>query len=250
MAGLKRLTIGLVAGLLFWGSITPALASSLTPFTATYQLTKFGIPLGKTVFKLQKADQDGCYVYTGRARLNIVLRAIFGSVRSRSHFCVVAGQIRPRHFSLQMGRIAKASYTLAFDWSQMQVYSRTGTGKKSRYDLKPGTQDPMSLHMAARLWLAKQSVGQDRPTKHEFLLAERDKLARNRVKIQTDGTHKLPAGHYDTVKMARSGSYKHGLDVWLAPYAGWHLVRFDRLKANGKTDYTMALTQLERAQDP
>lgn len=249
MAWLRRLTPGLVLGMLL-SSITPAQASPLAPFTATYRLTKFGIPLGETVFELEKADQAGCYTYKGRARLNIVLRAIFGSVHSRSRFCMVDGQIQPRHFSLQMGRIAKASYTLDFDWSQMRVYSRTGTGKKAQYDLKPGTQDPMSLHMAARLWLASQPPGQDLPDKHEFILAGRSKLARNGVHIHDGGTQKLPAGHYDTVKLARSGSYRHGMDVWLAPYAGWHLVRFDRLKANGKTDYTLSLTRLERADKP
>lgn len=239
----KLLTFLLLTGAL--GLTTAATAAPTDTFTATYQLTKSGIPLGSATFKLKPDDQADCYVYTGHAKPNAVVHMFIGDIDERSDFCVVDGEVRPSQFRHHIDGKPDKSYTLTFDWSAMTVKSETESGDTKSYDLKSRTQDPMSLQIAARLWLASKSADSKLPDKHEFNLADDDGIESYHVQASDGGTLKVKAGRYDTVKITRLGDHSHSMDFWMARYADWIPVRVDRMK-HGKTDYTLTLQSLSK----
>src|SRR5699024_4127685 len=138
------------------------------------------------------------------------------------------------------------SYTLTFNWSKMTALSVNEEGDKKTYPIKPGTQDPMSLQVAARLWLASATAGGAKPGAHTFVLADDDKTEDYRVQPSDGGTLDVPAGQYDTVKLARAGKPHHAMTFWMARYADWIPVQVDRVK-DGSTSYTLTLQSLKRS---
>lgn len=224
---------------------TTATAAPTDPFTATYQLTKSGIPLGAATFKLKPGEKENCYIYTGHAKPNAVVHMFIGNIDERTDFCIVDGKVRPSRFRHHIDGEPDESYTLNFDWSAMRVKSETESGETKTYDLKPDTQDPMSLQVAARLWLASKSADSNLPDKHKFNLADDDGIESYHVQASDGGTLKVKAGRYDTVKITRLGDHSHSMDFWMARYANWIPVRVDRMK-HGKTNYTLTLQSLSK----
>lgn len=225
---------------------TPAVVASPTDaFTADYKVARSGLPLGDAHFRLKPGQRDGCYVYTGHARPNGLVHMFLGDIDNETRFCIVDGQVRPEHFRRHIDGNPDESYTLDFDWSAHTVRYTGKAGDHETYPIKPGTQDPMSLQIAARRWLASNSRDGGLPETHTFHLTDDDGMDSYRVKIRDAGKLDTPAGRFDTIKLARSGDHHHAFTFWLARDADWIPVRIRRLK-DGDSRYTFQIQSLSR----
>lgn len=238
------LTLALAAFSLIAGGTAAAAATD--SFTAVYTVTKSGLPLGNAYFRLKPGKRDGCYVYTGHAKPNALVHLFLGDIDEKTHFCIVDGAIRPERYRHHIDGKPGDSYTLNFDWSGMTVHYSSENGDSKTYPLKPGTQDPMSLQIAARRWLASASADGTLPSDHEFILADDDGIESYRVEVSRGGELETPGGRFDTVKLARSGDHHHALNFWLARNADWIPVQVRRL-SDGDTRYTLTIQSLSLA---
>lgn len=227
--------------------VSPAtLASPTDAFSAVYTVRKSGLPLGNAHFSLKPGQRDGCYVYAGHAKPNALVRMFLGNIDDETRFCIVDGEVRPEYFRHHVDGKPGHSYTLKFDWSAMTVHYKNGKGDSKTYAIKPGTQDPMSLQIAARRWLASTRPGNTLPTGHRFILADDDGLQTYKVHVSDAGNLKTPGGLFDTVKLARDGQHHHALTFWLARNADWIPVKVRRLE-DGNTQYVLTMQSLSRS---
>lgn len=240
----RHIAISLLAGIALATSSVSG-AATTNSFTAIYKLTKSGIPLGTAKFRLKPAKHDGCYIYSGHAKPNAVVRLLIGDINEKTRFCIVDDEIRPQHYHHHIDGKPGDSYTLNFDWSAMTVHYTGEDGDDKTYPLKPGTQDAMSLQIAARHWLASAATDDSLPGDHKFILADDDGTEDYQVHVSDGGTLKLPSGHFDTVKLSRSGKHHHAMTFWMARYADWIPVEVKRIK-DGSTRYTLTLQSLSR----
>ncbi|MES1935152.1 DUF3108 domain-containing protein [Salinisphaera hydrothermalis] len=230
------------------GASAEAMASPTSSFKAVYSVRKSGLPLGDAHFSLEPGKQNGCYVYAGHAKPNALVHMFLGNIDDETRFCIVDGAVRPMYFRHHIDGKPGHSYTLKFDWSAMTVRYHSENGDTKTYTLKPGTQDPMSLQIAARRWLAdaNSGTGAQLPTEHAFTLADDDGLQTYRVNVTDAGNLKTPGGTFDTVRLARTGQHHHALTFWLARNADWIPVQVRRLE-DGDTQYELTVQSLSRS---
>lgn len=235
----------IIAGALLLAGINAASAAAIpAAFDAQFTVNRSGLPLGTTQFTLSAADKSGCWVYHGKANPNALAHLFLGNITEESRFCMVDGQVQPQHFSHHIDGNARKSYTLSFNWSAMQVTYDSEAGKHRVYKLVADAQDPLSLQIAARRWVAAAS---DPATLGEktFQMVDDDGVEPYGLAATDGGTIKTPAGHYDTLKVARTGKHSHALAFWLARDADWIPVQVRQIK-DGSTVFTMTMSQLKR----
>ena len=249
MKTLSQLATGLLAGLSLAITSPAILAAPTDAFNAVYTVSKSGLPLGDAHFSLKPGKQDGCYVYAGHAKPNALVHMFLGNIDDETRFCIVDGTVRPDYFRHHIDGKPGQSYTLEFDWSAMTVQYKSEKGDTKTYTLKPGAQDPMSLQIAARRWLASADADHTLPTQHTFTLADDDGLQTYTVHVSDAGNLKTPGGTFDTVKLARNGHHHHALTFRLARNADWIPVQVRRLQ-DGSTQYVLTVQSLSRSDSP
>ncbi|MDA3922048.1 MAG: DUF3108 domain-containing protein [Salinisphaera sp.] len=231
----------LVAGVLV---CLPVAAAIPAGFDAQFSVDRSGMPLGTTRFTLSRGDKSGCWVYRGQANPNMLVRMFLGNVTDESQFCMVNGTVRPQRFKHHIDGKPKKSYTLVFDWSTMQATYDSEAGKHRVYKLVDGAQDPLSLQIAARRWVAASA----QPAKlgeKTFQMIDDDGVSPYRLGVSNGGTIDTRGGRYDTLKVARVGKHSHALAFWLAKSADWIPVQVRQLK-DGNAAFTMKLDALKR----
>lgn len=245
---------GLLVGMVGTAMAAPdsGLDSATRVFQADFNVNKSGLPLGNTHFSLKRDDeksQGSCFVYTGQANPNALVHLFLGDIDETSQFCVVDGMIRPQAFSHHENGKPKKSYTLVFDWDQKVARYHDEAGRTRRFDIQAGVQDPLSLQIAARAWvadaLAERPATDSTPGQKSFRLVDDDGVedftldARDGGRIQTD------AGTFDTLRVARAGDHSHPLVLWLARDHDWIPVQVET-GSHGNT-FTMKATSLSLA---
>lgn len=222
----------------------PAAAAIPAAFDAKFSADRSGLPLGTTRFTLSADKQAGCWVYRGQANPNAMVRMFLGNVSDESRFCVVDGAIRPQHFRHHMDGKPEKSYSLTFDWSAMEATYDSEAGQHEVYKLVDGAQDPLSLQIAARRWVAASSQPDELGEK-TFQMIDDDGVAPYRLGVSNGGTIDTRSGRYDTLKVARVGKHAHALAFWLARNADWIPIQVRQLN-EGDTAFTMKLDSLKR----
>ena len=247
---MRRLIVALTAGLVLTASgsaiaaqsqpSSAALASATTPFTARFTVNKAGLPLGDTRFSLRSADEPHCFIYRGQANPNAFVKLFLGDIDESSRFCLVDGRVRPMRFSHAEDGEPRKSYTLVFDWSAGKIRYTDKAGRKRVFDTRPGVQDPLSLQIAARAWVA----GLARPARADksFPLADDDGIKMFALTTAPAGTVKTAGRNYDTQKVSRTDSADHTLELWLAPAARYIPVKVTTGK-DGKV-FTMSADRI------
>lgn len=244
MMGTPRAILAGAVGALCALAAANAVAAPTDAFKANYTVSKSGLPLGDAHFSLAPGTKNGCYVYAGHAKPNALVKMFLGDIHDESRFCVVDGEVRPEHFKHHIDGKPHDSYTLDFDWSTKTVRYADEAGDHKTYKLTPGTQDPMSLQIAARRWLASNKGENGAlPGARTFKLADDHGVEDYRVAVSKAGTLKTPAGRFDTVKLARRGEHDHALTFWLAENADWIPVQVRRLD-DGDSRYTLTIQSL------
>lgn len=221
----------------------PAPAAVTDAFTADFEVHRGSIALGTTTFSLEPGERAGCYVYSGRADPNALVRMFIGRVTDESRFCIEDGTIRPQHFRHHIDGDAEDSYTLDFDWSAHEVTYENDAGQRKTMALGERALDPLSIQIAARRWLARAddpaALGEAR-----FAMIDEDERKTYTLRVSDGGTIETEAGIYDTLRVERVDSSRH-LRFWLAKNADWIPVRVEHQKGDGGV-FRMSATRLQR----
>lgn len=239
-AGIRSVIASL---LVIAGMGTASAAAIPSAFDAQFTVNRSGLPLGTTHFTLSPADKPDCWVYQGKANPNALAHLFLGDVTDESRFCMVDGQVQPQHFSHHIDGDAKKSYTLSFDWPAMQATYDSEAGEHKVYKLVADAQDPLSLQIAARRWVAAASDPASLGNK-TFQMVDDDGVEPYALAASDGGTIKTPADKYDTLKVARTGKHSHALAFWLARDADWIPVQVRQLK-DGSPAFTMSMSHLK-----
>lgn len=222
------------------------LDTATTPFDARFDVAKAGLPLGTTHFVLAPAKgKPGCFIYRGQANPNALVRMFLGDIDERSRFCIVDGHVRPQQFSHRVAGKPKKSYTLTFDWTNGQIHYADRVGREKQFAIEPGVQDPLSLQIAARAWVATALSDGTPPAtlgERHFRLADDDGIEDFSLAVDTGGKVTTPAGPFDTVRIARTGKHSHTLVLWLA--TARQLIPVQVETGQDGTTFTMKATAL------
>lgn len=222
---------------------TASQAAVTDSFTAHFDVQRGSLALGTTTFSLAAGDREGCYVYSGQANPNALVRLFLGDVTDESRFCINNGVIQPQHFFHRIQGNEKKSYTLDFDWQTHRVTYSSESGKTATRKLDTTALDPLSIHIAARRWVA-ESNDPDSLGEADFPMVDEDEIKTYRLRATDGGTIETPGGRFDTLRVDRVGDNKR-LTFWLARDADWIPVRVEQQKDDDGT-FQMNLTSLER----
>ena len=224
----------------------PATASSqsppetdvLEPFTVAYSVEWKGITAGVstlTLIRLGGDDYryDSTTVARGLARLLVA-----DPVKQTSTFELVAGEVRPQQFR---GIDEKERQTaLDFNWQSNRV---TGAARGNNVDLelKAGTQDPMSLQIAAMRQLQRG----DLPT--QIWMIDGNEIKDYEQRRHGSERIKTAIGELDTVVYdSKRPDGSRITRTWHAPSLGYLPVMAQRIR-NGNVEVTMRIRNLQRA---
>lgn len=240
----RRLRLTVLAFVTLLCTAATAQAAVTDAFTADFTVTRGELALGTTTFGLEPAEREGCYVYTGRAHPNAVVRMFIGEVTDESRFCIDDGRLRPQHFRHHIDGEPGKSYTLEFDWDAHEVVYENETGKHKTMALDDTALDPLSIQIAARRWLAKA----DDPAaldERSFPIVDEDEIKTYRLRVSDGGVINTADGRFDTLRVERVDDPKRHLRFWLAREADWIPIRVEHEKGDDGI-FRMNLTKLTR----
>lgn len=241
----RLIRIGLAGALLLATFI--AQAGVTDPFKADFRVKRDSLPLGTTSFSLQSGDKPGCFVYTGRAHPNAIVRVFIGQVTDESRFCIDDdGTLRSQYFRHHIDGKPEDSYTLDFDWEAGEVIYASEAGKRNTMPLGERALDPASIQIAARQWVAS-AAHPDELGEASFAMVDENETKTYRLRASPAGDIDTPGGRFDTLLVERVDNPKRHLRFWLARYADWIPVRVEHQKADGAI-FRMNLTDLHRPQ--
>lgn len=224
-----------------------ASATATDSFTATYSVSYGFLGLGTLSFELKPGDQSGCYVYSGQGQPSALVSMLVGNLSDVSRFCVTAaGKIHPQYFRHHEDGSPDDSYTLQFDWQNGTVRYQNRNGNIRVMALPQTATDPLSLQVAARVWVTDTVQPGQPPAQQtrKFRLVDEDEIKTYTLAIRPGGTISVPAGDFDTVIVERVDDKDETLRFWLAAYADWIPVRVQH-ESDGRT-ITMNLKSLQR----
>ena len=216
-------------------------AAATPPYTARYELTRNGSPVGELIQKLT-ISADGSVVYASRTTPKGVLAWLLaGTVEERTVLERAEGRLRPlnyRHDRLGIGpdRIVE----IAFDWDRQRVRNVID-GDPWVMQIAADTFDKHALLLAVSEDLAAGALHEAYP------VADGGKLKQYR--FINAGTEEIetPAGRFETIVVQRRrGNKTTGTDFWHAPSLGHLPVRVERLLEDGDR-YLLVLQNIELA---
>lgn len=234
----------LFCGLIFLAATHPASAAVTDSFKATYSVSYGFLGLGEITFQLKPAGKPGCYVYSGHGQPNAIVSMLIGELSDKSRFCITEqGTLKPQFFRHHEEGDPEDSYTLTFNWQAGTVRYQNRNGNIRTMSLPETATDPLSLQIAARLWLANAAHPAQLPNR-TFTLVDENEIKSYTLAVEPGGTITVPAGQYDTLIVKRVDDDDETLRLWLARYANWIPVRVEH-EEDGRV-ITMELTSLVR----
>lgn len=233
-----------LAALLLFIAGSVASAEPTDSFTATYQVNYGFLGLGEITFELKPANKPGCYVYSGHGQPNFIASMLIGSLSDKSRFCMTdENKVQPQYFHHHEEGDPEESYTLHFDWEAGTVRYQSRDGNMRIMPLPETATDPLSLQIAARLWLDSTRKPAELPNR-DFTLVEENEITTYTLAVEPGGTVVVPAGRYETLIVKRVADGDEHLRFWVAKHAGWIPVRVEHGQ-NGRV-VTMELTSIVR----
>ena len=221
-----------------------ASAAATDSFTATYSVSYGFLGLGTLSFQLKPGDKSDCYVYSGQGQPSTLVSMLVGNLSDTSRFCVTEdGKIQPQYFRHHEEGAPNDSYTLQFDWQDGTVRYQNRDGNIRVMALPQTATDPLSLQVAARMWVSNAEDPKQLPNR-DFTLVDEDEIKAYTLAVKPGGTISVPAGRFDTVIVERVDDKDETLRFWLARYADWIPVRVQH-ESDGRT-ITMNLKSLQR----
>lgn len=190
---------------------TPA-ASAATPtaFTATYDVSQAGSPMGQATVSLRAAG-NGEWIYSKDVKGTGGLAALLGaSVTESSRFRWKGDVPEAISYDYQLQAAVKQKQRhLVVDWAKKQVTVDEGKGPQT-YPSSPGMVERNTLALALGLALrdGKQQVA--------LPVAVRQEVQVQNFKVTGKETVKVPAGSFDAERIDRTDADR-GFSAWYAP---------------------------------
>jgi uncharacterized protein DUF3108 len=216
--------------------------AGIEPFSAHYTAEWRNISVAVSDLKLERDGRPGHYHYKWTISARGIFRLAYSDdVIQQSWFGVIDGQARPEKYRANQG-----SSTVGFDFDWASGHARgSSEGKPVDIELKPGTQDLMSIQVEVMLALRNGNLP---PVFH---IIDKDQL--KDFVYTREGTARLstPLGSLDTIIVAsrRNANDSRVLRMWFAPPLGFVPVQAERTR-DGKLEFAMRIKSLSRPPEP
>ncbi|KRE84813.1 hypothetical protein ASG75_13095 [Rhodanobacter sp. Soil772] len=195
-------------GLLLGAPVAPAATPSA--FTATYDVSQGGTPMGQATVNLRAAG-NGEWIYSKDVKGTGGLAALLGaSVTESSRFRWKGDVPEAISYDYQLQAAVKQKQRhLVVDWAKKQVTVDEGKGPQT-YPSSPGMVERNTLALALGLALrdGKQQVA--------LPVAVRQEVQVQNFKVTGKETVKVPAGSFDAERIDRTDADR-GFSAWYAP---------------------------------
>ncbi|HEY8328389.1 MAG TPA: DUF3108 domain-containing protein [Rhodanobacter sp.] len=190
---------------------TPAApAATPTAFTATYDVSQGGSPMGRATVSLRAAG-DGEWIYSKDVKGTGGLAALLGaSVTESSRFRWKGDVPEAISYDYQLQAAVKTKQRhMVVDWAKNRVSVDEGKGPQS-YPASPGMVERNTLALALGLALrdGKQQIA--------LPVAVRQEVQMQNFKVTSKETVKVPAGSFDAKRIDRTDADR-GFSAWYAP---------------------------------
>ena len=187
-----------------------AAAATPTAFTATYNVSQGGEPMGVATVALRAADH-GEWIYSKDVKGTGGLAAMLGASMSESSRFRWKGDVPEAvsyDYQLQTGIKDKQRH-LSVDWANHQVTVDEGKGPQT-YTASPGMVERNTTALALGLALrdGKQQV--------TLPVAVRQQVQEQSFKVVGKEAVKVPAGSFDAERVERTDA-ERGFSAWYVP---------------------------------
>jgi len=213
-----------------------AAPADLEPFRATYVIEWKGITAGHSTLEL-KPDGADRYRYSSVSGARGMFRMAFSdSISQTTTFRLADGKVVPLAFR---GADEKERPTeLDFDWQRNRV-SGVAKGHAVDLPLPAGTQDPMSMQIAALRNLASGSL------EEKVTLVDGDRVKEYEMRREGNVQLETALGTLDTLVYTsnRAGSDRV-TRTWVAPALGYLPVKAQRTRGT-KVEFTMLIQSVD-----
>lgn len=234
-------TLAFSLALSWTGTGAYAQTETLKTFSATYNIEWRGVGAGTSTLELIRVGGSD-YVYRSRNVARGLFRFAFpDAITQTSQFSLIDGAVVPSSYRADDGSSkTDRDISIQFDWKNGKG-SGTSENKPVDVELKPGTQDTLSVQIALMLEL---SAGHS-PERFWLL----DKREMKEYHYTREGTVALttPLGKIDTVvyRSERTGSTRV-TRLWLAPSLGFLPVRAEQIR-DGKREFALSIRTATRS---
>ena len=189
---------------------TAAPATTPSAFTATYDVSQAGAPMGQATVSLRAAG-NGEWIYSKDVKGTGGLAALLGaSVTESSRFRWKGDVPEAISYDYQLQAAVKQKQRhLVVDWAKKQVAVDEGKGPQT-YPSSPGMVERNTLALALGLALrdGKQQIA--------LPVAVRQAVQVQNFKVTGKETVKVPAGSFDAERIDRTDADR-GFSAWYAP---------------------------------
>lgn len=214
------LSVGITAVL--WPQSTLG-AVEFAPFSATYNLTRAGVSVGKVLRTLIRRD-DGTYVYESQSHSSGVL-AVFLKDRivERSRWQITDDTVRSLEYLYERTGGSKTRHVrLAFDWQSMVVTNNVD-GDPWKMPLSPGAMDKLLYQLAV---MRDLRAGK---RKLVYNVADGGKLKSYEFDIVGEETIETQIGKLNSIRVTRNRDDRV-TTIWCAAEYGYMPVQIEQLE--------------------
>ena len=217
-----------------------AAATPLPDFEASYRLEQHSLRIGTATIALQ-TDAQGHYLYEFHSQPNRwVAWFIDNQLHESSRGKITASGLRPEQYQYERSGGKQRIARLSFDWQSMSVVNDVA-GSHWAMDIPPGTHDKLATQLGMMIALGQ---GEHDVT---FKVADGGTLKEYRYRVIGKETLDLPAGTFDTLKVAR---LRKDIDqqtfIWFAPVLHYLPVRIWRRDSEDE-EYQSELEDFSRS---
>ncbi len=187
-----------------------AAATTLHPFTATYQVQRNGSVIGQSTLTLSR-DARGNWRYASHLHGTHGLAALLGaSVKETSTFRWNNHQPEALAYDYSLDATVKSKHRhLDVNWAGHKVRV-TENGKTDTYAPAPGLVERHTVPLALALEV------EDGKTRMALPVAVRDRVQTQQFKVTGTDQVSVPAGHFDAKKVQRTDK-QNSFTAWYAP---------------------------------
>jgi hypothetical protein len=199
----------LIAGLALALSTTSVFAAPPTPFTATYDVSQDGQPMGKATITL-KSLGNGEYEYSNQMQGTAGLAAAMGASSSDvTRFRWNNNTPETETYDAKVKAFKVKERSMKVNWNTRQV-SVTDDKGSSSYAAQPGMIDRNTLPFTIGLALRNGSQNMTLP------VGVKQQVEQQQFKVEGTESVQVPAGSFSTERVSRTDQ-ANNFDAWYAP---------------------------------
>jgi len=209
--------------------------AGIAPFFAHYVAEWKNITVGTSDLKLERGAQPGQYVYKWTISARGIFRIVYSSdLTQQSWMSVVDGHVRPEKYRAEEG---SSNLSLDFDWGAGRAHG-VSEGRPVQIELKPGSQDLMSIQVEIMLDLKNGALP------GVFYIVDKDQLKDFIYKQEGTARIRTAIGQLDTIIVSsRRPGNDRILRMWFAPSLGFVPVQAERSRGD-RLEFAMRIKSL------